>query len=467
MEEIYKDKIPEKTKWAFGLIGAASAALEGTVFGSITFFYNIKMGLSMSLIGTVWLIFGIWNAINDPIFGILEERTKTKIGRRIPYIRYGAPIYGLLFILSWFPFFGNTQIALFLNMLVVLFVFDTIYTLIGLVTYSLPAEMAITAKSRANLGIYTTILGAIGVLVSMVLPMFLLTGSETTQLDPAFQPTMIIVGIVSSIIIFGGSYFLYENEYTQQEESLGIISSLKACFKNKPFLIFESSNFLFTIAYTTLISGIFYYIQFILQLTDVMAMLPLIIIFISLFIFTAIFSMLVPKYGLKKIQLFGLFFTSLIFLICFLVADEFIPALIVMVFIGIGLAARVVSEQPIMGDLIDYDETLTGKRRETSYAGVNALFMKPSISIANWLYLVIFSEYGFDQTINIQSDHTKVGIMIGFFLVPAILFLFSAILFLWYPLHGKEWNSKKEEISKIHLQKEKDYVEYLRISKKE
>ncbi len=82
------DKIPVKTKWAFGLIGAASAALQGTVFGSITFFYNIKLGLGMGLIGTVWLIFGIWNAINDPIFGILEERTKTKIGRRIPYIRY-------------------------------------------------------------------------------------------------------------------------------------------------------------------------------------------------------------------------------------------------------------------------------------------------------------------------------------------------------------------------------------------
>ena len=467
MEEIYSDNIPRKTKWAFGLIGAASAALDGTVFGSITFFYNVKMGLDSNLVGIAWLIFGIWNAINDPIFGILEERTKTKIGRRIPYIRYGAFIYGLFFILSWFPFFGTTQIALFFNLLAVLFVFDTIFTLIGLVTYSLPAEMAITAKSRANLGVYTTILGAIGVLVSMVLPMFFLTGTETTQLDPAFRPAMIIVGIISSIIIFIGSYFLYENDYTQQEETLGLISSLLESFKNKPFLIFESSNFLFNIGYTILISGIFYYIQFILQLTDIAAMIPLILIFISLFIFTAIFSMLVPKYGLRKIQLFGLVFTSIVFAICFFIADEYLPALIIMVFIGVGLAARVVTEGPIMGDLIDYDETLTGKRRETSYAGINALFMKPSISIANWLYLAIFKAYGFDETLSIQSDRTKSGIMIGFFLVPAILFLFSAFLFYRYPLHGKEWNLKKIEIAKLHQQKEKDYLEYLKNSKKE
>ncbi len=466
MVKVINDKIPEKTKWAFGFIGTASAALEGTVFGSITFFYNIKLGLDSGLIGIAWIIFGFWNAINDPIFGILEERTKTKIGRRIPYIRYGAFIYGFLFILSWFPFFGSSQTALFLNFVVVLFVFDTIYTLVGLVTYSLPAEMAITAKSRANLGVYTTILGALGVLVSMALPMFLLTG-KTTQLDPAFRPVMIIVGVVSSIIMFVGSFFLYENEYTQKEETLGIMDSLKACLKNKPFLIFESSNFLFTIGYTILLSGIFYYIQFVLQLADFMAMVPLMVVFLSLFIFTAVFSFLVPKYGLKKIQLFGLLFSAFAFLISFFVAEVLIPALIVFSLIGIGMAARVVSEQPIMGDLIDYDETLTGKRRETSYAGINALFVKPSISIANWLYLTIFTVYGFDETLNVQSDHAKVGIMIGFFLVPSILFLIAGILFKWYPLHGKEWDSKKEEISKIHLQKEKDYLEYLKISKKE
>ena len=57
--------------------------------------------------------------------------------------------------------------------------------------------------------------------------------------------------------------------------------------------------------------------------------------------------------------------------------------------------------------------------------------------------------------------------MIGFFLVPSILFIIGAILFKWYPLHGKEWDSKKEELAIIHLQKEKDYVEYLKNSKKE
>ena len=466
MEETYDDSIPRKTKWAFGLIGTASSALEGTVFGSITFFYHIKMGLDPILIGYAWIIFGFWNAINDPIFGIIEERTRTKIGRRIPYIRYGAFIYGFLFILSWFPFFGDSQTALFLNLLVVLFVFDTIFTLIGLVTYSLPAEMAITAKTRANLGVYTTILGAIGVFISMGLPMFLLTG-ETTELNPAFRPAMIIVGVVSSIIMFVGSYFLYENEYTQQEETLGLIDSLKACLKNKPFLIFESSNFFFTIGYTILLSGIFYYIQFVLQLADFDAMIPLLVVFLSLFIFTAVFSFLVPKYGLKKIQLFGLMFTALAFFISFFVADVLIPAYIILIFIGMGLAARVVSEQPIMGDLIDFDETQTGKRRETSYAGVNALFMKPSISIANWLYLAIFTAYGFDETLNVQSDPAKVGIMVGFFLVPSILFLIAAIMFKWYPLHGKEWESKKEEIAKIHQQKENDYLEYMKNSKKE
>ena len=83
--------------------------------------YLVTTGLGMGLIGIAWIIFGVWNAINDPIFGVLEERTRTKIGRRIPYIRYGSFFFGLFFILSWFPFFGASQTALFLNFIVVLF----------------------------------------------------------------------------------------------------------------------------------------------------------------------------------------------------------------------------------------------------------------------------------------------------------------------------------------------------------
>ncbi|MCK4280771.1 MAG: MFS transporter [Candidatus Lokiarchaeota archaeon] len=53
----------------------------------ITFYYNINLGLDTGLITFVWLIFTVWNALNDPLFAVFQERfISKKYGRRIPYI---------------------------------------------------------------------------------------------------------------------------------------------------------------------------------------------------------------------------------------------------------------------------------------------------------------------------------------------------------------------------------------------
>jgi len=97
------EKLSVKTKLAYGGFGAGINLPSQIAFSAITFFYNTILGLSAELIGIAWLIFSIWNMMNDPLFGFIEDRTKSeKYGRRIPYIRFGAPIYGLLFILCWF-----------------------------------------------------------------------------------------------------------------------------------------------------------------------------------------------------------------------------------------------------------------------------------------------------------------------------------------------------------------------------
>src|SRR6056297_1986218 len=94
ISELEEESVPKKTKIAFGLFGTGHSALNGIALGSaITFFYNVKLGLGEDLVSLAWIIFGIWNAINDPLFGIFQERTHSKLGRRIPYLRYGAPLY--------------------------------------------------------------------------------------------------------------------------------------------------------------------------------------------------------------------------------------------------------------------------------------------------------------------------------------------------------------------------------------
>ena len=67
----------------------------------MTYFYTKYLGLDEGLASIVWIIFAVWNALNDPLFGYISDRTRSKLGRRIPYIRYGALLYGLVFVAFW------------------------------------------------------------------------------------------------------------------------------------------------------------------------------------------------------------------------------------------------------------------------------------------------------------------------------------------------------------------------------
>jgi GPH family glycoside/pentoside/hexuronide:cation symporter len=459
----FDERLPLKSKIAYGLSQASSSILSGIALGSaITFYYNIKLGLSEEWISLAWILFAIWNATNDPLFGILQERINTNMGRRIPVLRFGAPIYTITFIICWFPFMGNTQIALFWNLLLVLFLVDSMFTMIGLVLTALPAEMCLTQEARSNLGLYNVVLGSTGGLLAVILPLILLTDETSTELNPLFKPMMILIGIVAGIILFISSHALVENEYARTEEQLGFIESMIETIKNREFLAFEASTFTRELSFTIILGSITYFVQYVLKLQGISASFPLVFVFIILLFSSFLADRKVKRWGLKHIYIAGLVLASIGSVLLFFSGNWLIPVIVSFAVMGIGLGPINLIWGPLLADVMDYDEILTGKRRETTYAGMNALITKPAISIGNALFLLIISGFGFDNTASLQTDLALFGIQFGYTLVPSVFFLISAITLLkWYKLDGKEWLAKKSELAKIHLQKEKEYIEHL------
>jgi len=457
------EKLPLKSKIAYGGFGAGISLPSQIAFSAITFFYTAKLGLDAELAGIAWLIFSFWNAINDPLFGFIEDKTKSeKYGRRIPYIRFGAPLYGIAFIFCWIPFVSiNSQTALFFNLIAVLFVFDTMFTILGLINYTLPAEMAINAKERANLLMYSSVITSISLLIAFILPLFLLTGNEAPNSPEIFIIVMIFVGIISASIIFLSSYYLKENKYTQLEDTLPIIQGIKETFKNKPFMVFEVANFSFTIGQTILTTAIYFYVDYVLRLTGFLNTLPLILVFVMIFAFLIVFNKLIGRWGVKKTFIFALLWTGLSFLLVFFIGWTLDFAIIGFILIGIGISGYLLTNQVVIADIVDYDEIRTGKRRETTYSGINALLTKPAISIANWLFLMIISRFGFVEKQAVQEFPAQLGIMLGFALIPSIFLILGALVMFYYSLDGPRWLAQKDEITKIHEEKERAYLEYL------
>ncbi|MFX0075219.1 MAG: MFS transporter, partial [Candidatus Hermodarchaeota archaeon] len=358
----------------------------------------------------------------------------------------------------WFPIAPlDNQIGLFINFTVALFLLDTMYTLVGVCYFSLPNEIAITAKGRASIGAYSSTIGLINLVLGLIFPAVLLTGQE--GIHPLFGPIIVAIGIISSVLLFVTSFGIKENMFAQLQEHEGFIEGLRLTFKNKPFWILMIPAFLIATLYPMFFTGLPYYINnIIVGQTPIFALISIIIgIILGLILTLKNIDEWQPKDTMiinASIIVVGLF-------LLFLIGYNSILASIPFLLIGIGYGGAAIANFSIMGDVIDNDELITGKRREAVYGGVNAIVTKPSVSIGNVIFLAIISGFGFQQGQQTQNTITIFGIMIAFCIVPAILLCLTAVSLKWYPLDSPDWLQKKKEILKIHEEKEKKFLEFL------
>nr|MDO8112984.1 MFS transporter [Candidatus Sigynarchaeota archaeon] len=460
-EQDFEEHLPVKYKLGYSSARLGNDIMSGIGFAALTFFYNDVLDLRADLAGWAWMIFAIWNALNDPLFGIIEDKTRTSIGRRIPYLRYGSPLYVLVFLLCWFPLTDNTnQIGLFFNFLLVLFALDTMFTITGLITYSLPAEMTLTQKARANIIMWGTLFGVVGTIISYVLPVFLLTESSPGAVSALFQPMMFIISIACGVMIFVGSFFIKENDYTRREEPLGFLQSVVETAKNKPFLIFEVSKVCMTIMSTTITTSLTYYVKYVLELGGgIMSALPIGSVFLVAVVFVIIYNVLIPRRGAKKILIFGLIWAGGAFILLFFTGMNLVTAIVSFCILGVGFSATLIAAPVLFSDTIDHDEIRTGKRRETTYSGMEALITKPAISVANWLFLLVINAFGYSSTTTVPAPiEVKTGILFAICIVSAIFVLIAAAVLCFYPLDGPNWKEQKQKLQIIHDQKEREFL---------
>ncbi|MHA1671661.1 MAG: MFS transporter [Promethearchaeota archaeon] len=462
----FKEHVPLKSKFGVGFANMGSSFISTIGLGTIDVYYLKVYGANPALLALSWLFFIVWNMINDPIIGILEERTKTRWGRRIPYLRFGAIPYTLSFILVWFPFMQG-EFGLFLNHLMMLFIFDTFYSMTGLITFSLPAELAVTAKERVKINLFSVAFGTIGMISRWIMEPIFLSGDHPNQL--LFQIVVTIFGIISGLLIFTSSYLIKERLYTQKEEAFRFVESITKTLKNKPFLIIEVAIFCMTIMTEMLFNGFIYLFDYVFIFSEltIFFLIPALIVLIVLGVWA---NSKIGTWGLKKVMILGGLIAMIGYIMIFFIGIAFnskVPFEIGsfgIAFIGLGLIMFLVNQSPLIGEAIDNDEILTGKRRETTYSGVNALITKPAVSIGHSLLLGIIGLFGYQQNVqvSVQPGTVATGVLIALTIVPIICILIAITALYFNPLEGEDWQAKKRYLQVIHKQKEKDYIESLK-----
>ncbi len=449
-------KLTLSYKVIWGIASLGLSTISGIFGAMLTIFYQDYLGLAAKWIALASLIYAIWNALNDPIFGFISDSTTSKHGRRIPYMRYTAPFLALTFVLVWLVPQHAGDTTLFLWMLGSMILYDGCYTIIGLVYSALLPEVSESDTERNHLQISASLFGLLGVLLGFLIPDFFRPkAGESSSFFP-FLIAMVVVAITGALLIIATTLKVKERmEFTQVDKPLNLKDQIKATFTSKSFLILVAQNFMSILVSSLVTGSVFYLADYVVKMPTIILLM---FIFIPLLGGVPITNLIRKKLGLVQAQQLLLAIAGV-----GLVALTFVPSFLIPVCLalaGFGLSGPQTLTNILFANVADEDEIKHGVRREGAFFGINAMLTKPAQSIAIALPAFILEA---NQFVTRESNNgvlfenqpasAILGIKIFIGLIPGIAMLLGAAILFFFPLRGKYLEEVREKVLKLHAKK--------------
>jgi GPH family glycoside/pentoside/hexuronide:cation symporter len=424
------------------------------VFGNrINFYYVDVLGLNASIAGILWSIYGLWNAVNDPLMGQISDRTRSRFGRRVPYVAIGAIPLGLSFFFLWTPP-SQSPFVLAAYFLMILFIFDTLYSLTFIAYVSLFPEIAPTPRDRIDLSATREILATVALLLSFILAPILAEEVGYFTMG-AIMGTLIAAGYLVAMI------GVKERPIDEiREQSFGIRQSLRIVLANKAFRWFLGANISKEYIWLLLASILPFWRKYALGIQDqvqvfgmnlsggdaeaILLGVPILLAIPTLLIWRPI----VAKFGYRRTWIVGtLTFVPGLLVMTF--ANNFYTGLLGTMLIIPGLANSMIMPFPVISEIIDDDANREhGFRREGLFFGMNHGIIKLAFSAQGVLFALVTAVTGFNEGSDVQSQAATWGIRFLIGVTPAIAALIIAWCMWRYPL-GRETHTVKPTVESL------------------
>lgn len=438
----------KKSPWLFSLGNLASSLTAAAFATFIQFFYVDHLKVSAMLIGTGMLIYGVWNAINDPILGHISDRTRTKMGRRTPYVRYGMLPFSIAFLLLWLPtdkWFGGDKTALFVYFMIAIFIFDGLYTMVFLNWTALFPEMYQEGKQRTIVSAKRQILGIVGNILGVAIPPILYGTIGWAAMGIGFAV------ITFTSMAFGLKSFEEDPSYVEAG-SLKLVDAIAATFKNYSFVIYVLAALFLQFTFVMLQGILPFYVKYVLRASEGQTSVVLGVIFIIAATSVYFWSCIANRIGSHKTMMIS---TALygVCLIPFWFVSNFMGGVIAAAFLGIGLAGLMVLLDVLLSDTIDEDELRTGLRREGMYFGVNALLVRLGISLQAIIMGYTLTKTGYVPGMKVQSESAILGMKMLISIIPIVAIVVALFFLFFYPLKGKHLEEMRRALNQKHDKK--------------
>ena len=436
-----QERLGRVTKLVYGF-GETGISLTSTIISAyFAIFLTDVVGITPGIVAIAIFVGRSWDYINDPLIGYISDRTRSRWGRRRPFLLFGALPFMASFALLWYhpPLENQVFLAIYYSGAYVLF--DAAATFVYMPFCALTPELTSNYDERTALTSYRMFFSILGSLIAFTIPL-LIIGSFRPQNAGRVLQMGVLFAVVSGIpqlLVFWGTRERPEYSNLKQPR---LIESLKAAIKNRPF-VFSVVIFLLTGVCIDILQVILlYFIKYVVQ-REVQSNLIMAVIFVSAILVLPFWGWVSRRWNKRFAYAAGVAFWTVVQIgLIFLSPNTALPLILSMCALaGVGMSAAIVLPWSILPDAIEWDEWQTGERHEGMFYSLVTLTQKVASSIAIPLVLLMLQVTGYDAMATSQPESARLGIRLAIGPIPALLLTVGIVFAILYPL-GRETHQR-------------------------
>ncbi len=453
----FKKDVVSRKKTAAYTMGPLIDTITSFSYNALIFYYyEVELGLATALVGLSFVIFAIWNMINDPLIGYLTDKPmpwSKKYGLRTPWIIFG----GIGLIICYYFLFAVPDIdpktdpwPLFWYMIIISCLFDTFFTLFNIHWIGGFANIFRTKEERRKGSTLLTMFVIFGqfFFLGILIPFTIVFGDPKSYIRYAL---IVSIACAISLVIFIPG--IYENEFVKKRylqiyefletQRMPYFQFLKTTVKQKNFVVFLIVWTLVTTSNTLQQISSLYFLKEVLKL-DIQVLAYTQLVFLITFIPSIIiWSKVAKKTEHVNLMIIGLILVTILRTIAMGITN-LTQIIIIQACSGVSAAALVCMLLSVMSDTNDEVVDACGRHVEASLGGVRAFFIRISYLVAGLIIAGVHLATGYVSGASEQTELAQFGIRLHYTGISAIFTLIAAILMIkFYDLKGE----KKDQLA--------------------
>lgn len=443
-------KLSFKTKLFYGLGNIGPISLVAAMSFFLMVFYTDVALISPAVAGLALFVGKLWDIVNDPIFGWLTDRTKSRFGRRRVYLIYGALPLVIASFGLWMVPSGLPDISAFIWIVVTYIIFSTVFSITYIPYTAMGAELTVDYDDRTSLMTISSIGAVLGYIIGSIFVRIIVGSAVNAQVG--YMIVGGVFGLLAGLSITFVAVMIKEPENTKQTISqMPLAKSIKITFKNRPFVKLITAFGLVRLAFTLMQAVMMYFVVYnLLENRDAIGKV-LTVLMLIIAVCIVLWKWVGQRWTKNISYVGGLIIVAICALLSFFLGKGDMNLMLVLAgVLGIGMASHWVMPYAMLPDVIEYDQLETGERREGIFYGVYGLVDKIARTLAIILVGWVLEWVNYVPNVD-QTPEALLGIRLLFGPIPAILIIIAIPMLIFYPIDRGSHTEVVNQISKRDL----------------